>query len=130
MEHEQNSFYELMGGEKMLEQIVNRFYSKVKQHPDLSPIFPEDLTVTRDKQKRFLTQLFGGPPLYLEKYGHPMMRARHMRFEITPMRAQAWLSCMNEALDEVGLEGNVRSAFFRRLTEIAHFMVNTPDSEG
>ena len=35
-----------------------------------------------------------------------MMRARHMNFPITPDRAQAWLECMSEAMDEVGLEGS------------------------
>lgn len=67
-----HSPYEAIGGEKIIEQLVEKFYKKVKQHSDLSPIFPEDLTETTRKQKQFLTQFFGGPPLFSEEHGHPM----------------------------------------------------------
>ncbi|MCY9072878.1 thiol management oxidoreductase, partial [Bacillus inaquosorum] len=41
------------------------------------------------KQKQFLTQYLGGPPLYTEEHGHPMLRARHLPFPITNERADA-----------------------------------------
>lgn len=56
-----------------------------------------------------------------------MLRARHQPFEITPARAKAWLACMNEAMDEVGLEGEIRKDFFSRLVLTAQHMINTPD---
>ncbi|MCK9911515.1 globin, partial [Microbacteriaceae bacterium K1510] len=92
--------------------------------PELVPIFPDDLTETREKQFLFLTQFLGGPPLYSEQHGHPMLRARHMKFPITPQRADAWLSCMSQAMDKVGLEGELRKAIYDRLTLTAHHMVN------
>lgn len=116
-------------GEKVLHSLVDTFYSKVSEHPDLIPIFPQDLTETARKQKQFLTQYLGGPQLYTEEHGHPMMRARHLPFEITPKRAAAWLSCMREAMDEVGLEGNLRDEFYHRLVLTAQHMINTPDTE-
>jgi hemoglobin len=116
--------YELIGGSETLARLVDTFYDLVKQHPDLAPIFPDDLTETKEKQYQFLTQFLGGPPLYSERHGHPMLRARHMRFPITPKRAEAWLSCMSEAMDRVGLQGDVRKAIFERLTLTAHHMVN------
>ncbi|KAA0546531.1 globin [Bacillus sp. BGMRC 2118] len=115
-------------GESVLYSLVDTFYSKVSKHPDLIPIFPKDLTETARKQKQFLTQYLGGPQLYTEEHGHPMMRARHLPFEITPTRARAWLSCMSEAMDEVGLEGNLRDEFYHRLVLTAQHMINTPDS--
>ncbi|MBA4536439.1 globin [Bacillus aquiflavi] len=115
-------------GEEMLHQLVDAFYRRVGKHSDLAPIFPKDLTETARKQKQFLTQFLGGPPIYTAEHGHPMLRARHMPFEITPKRQDAWLSCMNEAMDEVGLKGQIREYFYTRLTITAQHMVNTPDN--
>ena len=53
-----------------------------------------------------------------------MMKARHMPFPITPLRAEAWLSCMTEAMDEVGLEEQIRDFYYKRLVLTAHHMVN------
>ena len=46
-----------------------------------------------------------------------------MRFKITPDHAQAWLECMSEAMDEVGLEGPFREQYFQRLVLTAHHMI-------
>lgn len=119
--------YEWIGGEEMIAKLVEAFYNRVAQHPDLKPIFPDDLTETARKQKQFLRQYLGGPPLYTEEHGHPMLRARHLPFEITPTRAKAWLACMREAMDEVGLSGQVRDEFYQRLVLTAQHMINTPD---
>lgn len=116
-------------GEKKLHQLIDSFYRRVKNHPELSPIFPNDLTETSRKQKQFQTQYLGGPSLYTDEHGHPMMRARHLPFEITPTRAKAWLSCMSEAMDEVGLEGSIRQEYYSRLVLTAQHMINTPDSD-
>ena len=120
--------YEIIGP-KTLERLVDVFYDLVAKDPDLSPIFPKDLTETKEKQRMFLTQFLGGPPLYSEQHGHPMLRARHMPFPVTPTRANAWLACMSKAMDEIGLDGEPRKAIFERLTLTAHHMVNTPDSK-
>jgi hemoglobin len=119
--------YEAIGGEETISKLVEAFYKRVAQHPDLAPIFPEDFTETIRKQKQFLTQYLGGPNLYTQEHGHPMLRARHLQFEITPKRAKAWLQCMHEAMDEIGLEGPLRTDFYRRLVLTAQHMINTPD---
>ncbi|MFC4320632.1 globin domain-containing protein [Litchfieldia salsa] len=121
--------YEALGGEDTLSKLVDAFYSRVGQHPDLSPIFPTDLTETARVQIQFLTQYLGGPTNYTDEHGHPMLRARHMPFEITPKRAQAWLACMKEAMEEIGLDGPLKDDFFHRLTLTAQHMINTPDEE-
>lgn len=120
--------YEQIGEEK-LSQLIDIFYRNVANNPLLKPIFPDDLTETARKQKQFQTQYLGGPNLFSQEHGHPMMRARHSPFPITPARAQAWLECMSDAMDEVGLEGPFREEYFRRLVMTAHHMVNTPDDE-
>ncbi|MFC5772981.1 globin [Ectobacillus antri] len=119
--------YEALGGAKEIEALVDTFYSYVSQHPDLIPIFPSDLTETARKQKQFLTQYFGGPPLYTSEHGHPMLRARHLPFTITPKRRDAWLSCMHRALDDRGIEGPLRDFIWDRLRLTAEHMTNSPD---
>ncbi|KHF38829.1 globin domain-containing protein [Halalkalibacter okhensis] len=118
--------FDALGGEDVLSKLVDTFYRKVSQHPDLAPLFPNDLTETARKQKQFLTQFLGGPSLYSEEHGHPMLRARHMPFVITSIQAEAWLNCMERAMDDVGIEGVIREYMLERLSMTAHHMVNQP----
>lgn len=120
--------YEEIGAET-LSKLVDAFYARVAAHPKLQPIFPDDLSETARKQKQFLTQYLGGPNLYSEEHGHPRLKARHNPFAITPARAQAWLECMSEAMDEVGLSGKFRETLYNRLVLTAHHMINESDSE-
>ncbi len=124
-ENEQTPYHAL--GEERLSMLVDKFYARVSIHPELKEIFPDDLTETARKQKQFLTQFLGGPSLYSDEHGHPMLRARHMPFKITPSRASAWLACMREAMDEIKLDGELREYIYSRLTFTAHHMVNEPD---
>lgn len=118
--------YEEIGAEK-LSELIDIFYSKVAEHPDLHPIFPNDLTETARKQIQFQTQFLGGPNLFSEEHGHPMMKARHMPFSITPKRAKAWLSCMHLAMNEVDLDEKIRTMYYKRLEMTAMHMVNKED---
>ncbi|ENH96186.1 globin [Gracilibacillus halophilus YIM-C55.5] len=126
---EPTSIYEAIGGDEKIEELVEAFYDRVSQHPDLIPIFPSDFTEVKRKQKQFLTQFFGGPPLYIQEHGHPMLRKRHLRFPITPTRRDAWLLCMEGALDEAEIDEPYRSAMFERLTLTANHMMNTTEDD-
>ncbi|MHA7964568.1 globin domain-containing protein [Paenibacillus sp. CAU 1782] len=121
------SLYEALGSEVGIRSIVECFYPKVQSHPLLGPLFPEDINPVKEKQYLFLSQFFGGPHLYSEQHGHPMMRARHMPFPITPERAEAWLSCMGEALKEVGIDSELAAFALERLSGPAHHFVNTTE---
>lgn len=125
MTHEQGiTIYEAMGGEITIRRIVNAFYPKVQAHPKLAPLFPENIEPVMEKQYQFLTQFFGGPMLFSEQHGHPMMRARHLPFEITQERADAWLSCMKAALAEVNLPQGLQDAILERLKGPAYHFIN------
>ena len=127
METKSGTIYEAIGGAETIDRLVTLFYKRVGKHPKLTPIFPEDLTETARKQRLFLTQFFGGPRLFSEERGHPMMRRRHLPFEITPRRRDAWLECMEGALEEAEIEEPIRSAIFEKLTMTANHMMNTPE---
>ncbi|BBH24761.1 group 2 truncated hemoglobin YjbI [Paenibacillus baekrokdamisoli] len=122
-----STIYEAVGETEGVRRIVEVFYPKVKEHPLLGPLFPEDITPVMDKQALFLSQFFGGPPLYSDQYGHPMMRGRHMPFPITPERAEAWLDCMNRALVDLGMPEELRLFIIERLSAPAHHFINTDD---
>ncbi|WP_046215867.1 globin domain-containing protein [Paenibacillus wulumuqiensis] len=119
------SIYELLGGDEGLRRLVEAFYPKVQRDPLIGPLFPENIDPVMEKQYMFLSQFFGGPPLFSEKHGHPMMRARHMPFPITHEKADAWLACMNEALTDIGVEDELRVFIIDRLSGPAHHFVNT-----
>jgi hemoglobin len=126
---ETKSPYYLLGEREGIQKLVTTFYSLVSQDPLLSPLFPNDLTETAHKQTQFLSQFFGGPPLYTEEHGHPMLRARHMPFPITDSHAKAWLACMERAMTAHKLEPELQNFLLSRLKMTAYHMVNTEDSE-
>lgn len=126
----QGTLYERIGPQP-LALLVERFYGFVAVHPDLVRIFPADLTLTAQKQLAFLTGFLGGPPLYHQQYGHPRLRARHLPFQITPQRAQAWLWCMNQALRATPEIGDEEAReLYAALARVALHMVNTEEEGG
>lgn len=128
-EQERNTLFELMGGAETVRRIVEAFYPRVLKNPLLAPLFPSDIEPVMDKQYMFLSQFFGGPTLYSDVHGHPMMRGRHMPFPITVERADAWLGCMAEAMEEVGLPQELREFLLQRLKGSAYHFVNTPEGD-
>jgi hemoglobin len=126
MDADRQTLYQLMGGAVTVRRLVEAFYPKVQAHPLLAPLFPQDIIPVMEKQNLFLTQFFGGPMLYSEQHGHPMMRARHMPFPINQERADAWLSCMKEAMTEIELEKDLQEFLLERLKGSAYHFINTP----
>lgn len=124
---EPGTIYEAIGGQDTVDQIVQSLYKHIGVNEKLLEIFPDDLQESARKQRLFLTQFFGGPSLYLEERGHPMLKRRHNLFEITPARRDEWLACMDKALTEAKVEEPYRSAIFERLTMTAAHMINTAD---
>ncbi|MDR6554104.1 globin [Paenibacillus qinlingensis] len=128
-ESKNRTIFELMGGAETVNRLVEAFYPKVVQHPLLSPLFPADIDPVIEKQKLFLTQFFGGPSLYSDRHGHPMMRARHMPFPITREHADAWLSCMTEAMVDIGMPEDLKAFLIERLRGSAYHFINTPEED-
>lgn len=120
------SIYDNLGGAEGIQALVEAFYPRVQQNAMLAPLFPEDIMPVMEKQYMFLSQFFGGPALFSEAYGHPMMRARHLKFPITDRHADEWLGCMAEALEEIGVEETLREIVLQRLSGPARHFVNTP----
>ena len=112
--------YEQLGGSHGLRRLVDRFYDLMSELPEARGILelhPQDLTESREKLYKFLSGLYGGPSLYIEQYGHPMLRARHLPFPIGESERDQWLLCMNRAVDELVedavLAEHLKRNFFR-----------------
>ncbi|PHV11697.1 group II truncated hemoglobin [Chitinimonas sp. BJB300] len=120
--------YEQLGGELAVRQLVNRFYEIMDTDPvaaGVRAIHQPDLTEAAEKLFLFLSGWLGGPPLFVEKFGHPMLRARHLPFHIDERMRDEWLYCMYQAMDEqIGdqpaLKAHLEQAFMRT----ADFMRN------
>ena len=123
----ESSLYELLGAEKGLRSLVDRFYEIMDSSPEAGRIrsfHASSLKQSREKLFMFLSGWSGGPPLYVEKFGHPRLRMRHMPFSIGTMERDQWLWCMNKALDESGLDASVVELLKSRFAETADFMRN------
>jgi hemoglobin len=125
--NELNSLYDLIGGETNLRALVNRFYDIMDASPEAKVIrafHAKSLSQSREKLFMFLSGWSGGPALYVEKFGHPRLRQRHMPFSIGVVERDQWLWCMNKALDESELLPTVKDHLKTRFTEVADFMRN------
>jgi hemoglobin len=123
---ERETLYSRIGPAK-LREIVQAFYPLVKADPLLTDLFPENLSETMNKQEAFLSGFLGGPPLYHQTYGNPMLRYRHREFPITPARAKAWFACFSDAVYSVDLSLETQTELLEAIARTAAAMVNTAE---
>jgi hemoglobin len=119
--------YERLGGEPAVRKLVDRFYELMDTLPAAEAIralHPADLAGSRDKLFKFLSGWLGGPPLYIEEFGHPRLRARHLPFPIGASERDAWLLCMEQALAETEMEELLRAHLLQSLRKTADHMRN------
>lgn len=123
------SIFESIGGSEKINELVDRFYDLMSLEPqfaELRAMHHPDLSISREKLKLFLTGWMGGPDVYSPKYGHPMLRARHLPFKIGIQERDQWLACMYLALEECGIEGNIAKQLEESFFNTANWMRNQP----
>jgi hemoglobin len=121
------SLYAMIGGEEGLRSLVNRFYDLMESSPEAETIrafHAKSLKQSREKLFLFLSGWSGGRQLYVERFGHPRLRMRHMPFAIGTVERDQWLWCMNKALDESQLDPRLVEYLKGRFAETADFMRN------
>lgn len=124
---EQRSPYNTLGGEAAVRRLVDRFYDLMDEQADAKTIrdmHPQSLDGSRQKLFEFLSGFLGGPPIYIEKHGHPRLRMRHASFAIDEAARDNWIACMNQALEEQVDDKimlmQLKSSFYRT----AHHLIN------
>ena len=125
------SLFDLLGGEpnatNQIRAIVEAFYDVMDQDEKAKTIrqmHPEDLTPSREKLFMFLSGWTGGPQLYIERYGHPFLRRRHLPFKIGEDERDQWIYCMTKGLLNLKMEEEKIKALLNALYPIADFMRN------
>lgn len=119
--------YQRIGGEDAIRKLVDRFYQLMDELPEAysaRKIHSQDLSEAGNKFVDFLSGWLGGPQLYVEKYGAPMLRRRHMPFAIGPEERDQWLLCMRLALDEVVSDGELREGLYAHFVRLGEFVRN------
>ena len=126
-EPQSQSIYELIGGETKLRELVDRFYDLMDLEPEFAGIralHPTALEGSRDKLFWFLSGWSGGPDLFVERFGHPRLRARHLPYVIASGERDQWLRCMAWAMQEVGMEESLQQRLLSSFYETADWMRN------
>jgi hemoglobin len=122
--------YALMGGQDAVDRLVDAFYDRMEALPEAAVVramHAQDLTAIRVVLKKYLGEWLGGPKRYTSERGHPMLRARHLPFPIGNAERDAWLTCMDGALDETVAHEEVREHIRAALTNLAGHMRNLPE---
>ena len=131
MLNEEISPYQRLGGEVAVRRLVDRFYDLMDTLPQAESIramHPQDLSSSRDKLFKFLSGWLGGPQLYMEEYGHPRLRARHMPFPVDEAARDAWMLCMKKAIEEMQIDDELlKQNLQHSLFKTADFMRNQPE---
>jgi hemoglobin len=125
------TLYDLLGGEPeathKIREIVEAFYDVMDSDEKAKTIrlmHPEDLTSSREKLFMFLSGWTGGPQLYIERYGHPFLRRRHLPFKIGEEERDQWIYCMTKGLLNLKMEEEKIKALLNALYPITDFMRN------
>lgn len=119
--------YEQIGGEAGVRALVDRFYDLMDALPEAATVramHAKSLKVSRDKLFWFLSGWLGGPPLFAQKKGHPMLRARHLAFAIGVAERDQWLACMRQAMEEEGVDEGLRKVLAEAFFGTADWMRN------
>jgi len=121
------SLYEALGGEDTLLKLVTRFYEVMDTDPRAAGIramHQPNLSEAREKLFLFLVGWSGGPEHYIERYGHPMLRRRHLPFAIGESERDQWMFCMVRAMHDIGMEEPLVIRLAQALWSVADFMRN------
>lgn len=123
----ERSHYQRIGGEEKVHALVTRFYQLMDELPEaygIRKLHAENLSEAQEKLFKFLSGWMGGPQLYVEQYGHPMLRRRHLPFVIGDTERDQWLLCMKQSLSEVVVDVALRDELLDAFEKVADHMRN------
>ena len=124
---QQQTAFELVGGEEKLRTLVDRFYDLMELEPEFAGIramHPPSTDGSREKLFWFLCGWMGGPDHYIERFGHPRLRARHLPYAIASNERDQWLRCMAWAMQDAGIPEEMQQRLMESFYQTADWMRN------
>lgn len=125
------SLYEELGGGDAVRKLVDDFYDFMDSAVEVQGIRKQhntDLSEAREKLFMFLSGWLGGPQLYVQQFGHPRLRARHLPFKIGISERDQWMMCMAQALQKTKVSEQTRNLMYKSLLRLADHMRNQPEN--
>ena len=119
--------FELLGGEPAVHALVERFYDLMDLEPgyaELRAAHGNTLDSARQKLFWFLCGWLGGPDHYIERFGHPRLRARHLPFSIGVLERDQWVACMAQAMRETAVPEALRQRLAQSFFQTADWRRN------
>lgn len=126
-DNQELSLFEQIGGEAQIKALVDRFYFHMDTIPEVKGIrdmHPKSLDSSNEKLYEFLCGWTGGPQLYIEKHGHPRLRARHLPFKIGIPERDQWLLCFFKALEDCQIAEGPKKILMSSIGRLADHMRN------
>ena len=114
----QDTSFRTLGGEAGVRKLVDLFYDEMERRPDAQKIrrmHPSDLEITREKLHVFLCGWLGGPKRYAERWGPIRIPAAHTHLKVGAAERDAWLACMQVAIDAVDVPDDFRIYFMHEI---------------
>lgn len=124
------SLYDTIGGEAVLRTMVERFYDLMELEPEfagLRALHPPSTDGSREKLFMFLSGWMGGPDLFVERFGHPRLRARHLPYAIGTSERDQWLRAMAWAMEDAGIDEALRVRLMESFFQTGDWMRNKAD---
>ncbi len=128
----ENPHFRQLGGENAVRSLVDLFYARMDQNPayaDIRKLHPADLSGSASKLFWFLTEWTGGPKHFSERIGPPALRRRHLSFPIGIREKNQWLACMQQAMNDAGVETALQAELLHALAKTADFLRNQNEAE-
>ncbi len=126
----QRSLFDEVGGESALRRLVSAYLAALETRPDaraLRALYPKSLAVYSERMTEYLTGWLGGPPVYLQKHGMPMLRERHVSLPIGSRERDMWMNCMRDAIEQTVAEPLLRERLEAAFWRLADAMRNRDD---
>ena len=123
----ETTIFEVLGGEPGIRALVERFYDIMDVDRDLNALrktHGTTLEPAREKLFLYLCGYFGGPQLYIERFGHPRLRARHLPFSIGVLERDQWLLCMARAMQDLKYPTELSDRLLEIFFGVADWMRN------
>jgi hemoglobin len=126
-EKSQKTPYEQIGGELAILSLVETFYfhmDTLAEAAEIRAMHAVDLSNAHSKLFKFLSGWLGGPDLFIQEYGHPRLRQRHITFAIDSVARDQWMLCMDKTLNEMTMGSDFKESLKLALYQLATHMIN------